>query len=261
VRGVSRVRDLHAALRSSHLGLADAVVPMTADQLMERSYCQDWTIAQLLSHLGSGAEIFGLFLESGLSGGAPPDRDASARVWDRWNAMTPGEQASGCLAADIVFLERLDGASDAELDAVRLTMFGMPTDAARLLTMRLAEHAVHAWDVMVMNDPAASIAPDAVDGVLDNLEPVAGWTAKPGGLILEAEVITSEPARALRLSVGDVVTLSPAGAEARPAAEVRMPAESLIRLVYGRLDPDHTPTTVSTVGVELDTLRALFPGV
>lgn len=258
---MSRVRDLHAALRSSHLGLADAVVPMTADQLMERSYCQDWTIAQLLSHLGSGAEIFGLFLESGLSGGAPPDRDASALVWDRWNAMTPGEQASGCLAADIVFLERLDGASDAELDAVRLTMFGMPTDAARLLTMRLAEHAVHAWDVMVMNDPAASIAPDAVDGVLDNLEPVAGWTAKPGGLILEAEVIASEPARALRLSVGDVVTLSPAGAEARPAAEVRMPAESLIRLVYGRLDPDHTPTTVSTVGVELDTLRALFPGV
>ena len=60
---MSRVRDLHAALRSSHLGLADAVVPMTADQLMERSYCQDWTIAQLLSHLGSGAEIFGLFLE------------------------------------------------------------------------------------------------------------------------------------------------------------------------------------------------------
>jgi MDMPI C-terminal domain len=175
--------------------------------------------------------------------------------------MTPGEQARGCLAADVVFLERLDGATDAELDAVQLTMFGMPSDAARLLTMRLAEHAVHTWDVLVMDDPAATIGPDAVEGVLGNVEGVAGWTAKPAGLILEAEVITTEPARALRLSVGDVVTLSPAGAEGRAAAEVRMPAESVIRLVYGRLDPDHTPKTVSTVGVELDTLRVLFPGV
>ena len=156
--------------------------------------------------------------------------------------MTPGEQARGCLAADVVFLERLDGATDAELDAVQLTMFGMPSDAARLLTMRLAEHAVHTWDVLVMNDPAATIGPDAVDGVLDNVKGVAGWTAKPAGLILEAEVITTEPTRALRLSVGDVVTLSAAGAEARPAAEVRMPAESLIRLVYGRLDADCSTT-------------------
>jgi hypothetical protein len=45
-----------------------------------------------------------------------------------------------------------------------------------------------------------------------------------------------------------------------PAA-LRLPAESLIRLVYGRLDRDHCPADVSTDGVDLDMLRAVFPGI
>jgi hypothetical protein len=40
---------------------------------------------------------------------------------------------------------------------------------------------------------------------------------------------------------------------------VRLPAEAFLRLVYGRLDPDHTPP-VSPQDVELGTLRAMFPG-
>jgi hypothetical protein len=38
-----------------------------------------------------------------------------------------------------------------------------------------------------------------------------------------------------------------------------MPAEAFIRLLYGRLDPAHTPPVEST-GVDLDELRQLFPG-
>jgi hypothetical protein len=40
---------------------------------------------------------------------------------------------------------------------------------------------------------------------------------------------------------------------------VRLPAEAFLRLVYGRLDPDHTPP-VDTQDVELGTLRSIFPG-
>jgi hypothetical protein len=58
------------------------------------------------------------------------------------------------------------------------------------------------------------------------------------------------------------VTLRPHASETPPAtSSVRMPAEALIRLVYGRLDPDHTPSTVTTEGIDLDALRATFPGV
>lgn len=34
-----------------------------------------------------------------------------------------------------------------------------------------------------------------------------------------------------------------------------------MRLVYGRLDPGHTPASVVATGVDLDTLRATFPGL
>jgi hypothetical protein len=37
-----------------------------------------------------------------------------------------------------------------------------------------------------------------------------------------------------------------------------LPAESLVRLVYGRLDPDHTSPVVGPGS--LDDLRPVFPG-
>ena len=38
-----------------------------------------------------------------------------------------------------------------------------------------------------------------------------------------------------------------------------MPAEAFIRLVYGRLDPAHTPAVDGDAAL-LDQLRATFPG-
>ena len=57
-----------SALRHSHDRLQALVDPLGQDQLKQRSYASEWSIAQVLSHLGSGAEIFGLFLEAGLAG-------------------------------------------------------------------------------------------------------------------------------------------------------------------------------------------------
>ena len=55
-----RLDDVHAvvdALRRSHLehvALANAIGPTAATEM---SYCTEWTVAQVYSHLGSGAEI------------------------------------------------------------------------------------------------------------------------------------------------------------------------------------------------------------
>ena len=61
-----------SALRHSHDRLRASVEPLGPDQLAQRSYPSEWTIAQVLSHLGSQAEIFGLMLEAGLAGQEPP---------------------------------------------------------------------------------------------------------------------------------------------------------------------------------------------
>ena len=40
---------------------------------------------------------------------------------------------------------------------------------------------------------------------------------------------------------------------------IELPAEALLRLFYGRLDPAHTPAYTAD-GIELDRLREVFPG-
>lgn len=127
-----------------------------------------------------------------------------------------------------------------------------------LTRMRLSEHAIHTWDIAVVLDPAATVAPDAVDLLIDTLGQLASRTGKPTGRPARVHVSTTDPERQFVLDVGESVSLLAWDGEER-LAELRLPAEAFLRLIYGRLDPDHTPP--ADVGaVDLDQLRATFPG-
>jgi uncharacterized protein (TIGR03083 family) len=246
------------ALRHSHDRLEAIVEPLDLGQLEQQSYASKWSIAQVLSHLGSQAEIFGLWLDSSLNGEEPPGRDAFGPIWDSWNARSPQAQAADGLEADRVTLERMESLDADQLAGLHLNLFGMDLDAAGLGRIRLGEHSVHTWDVAVALDPAAMVAPDAVGLLIDTLGPLVGRSAKPDGVERRVRVSTTDPARDFVLQTGESVTLTPADGE-EGVPELRLPAEALIRLVYGRLDPAHTPA-VQASGVDLDELRAIFPG-
>jgi uncharacterized protein (TIGR03083 family) len=256
---------LIAALRNSHERLASLVEAMSEDQLTRRSYCSDWTVAQVLSHLGSGAEIMLMALEAAL-GGPPLDRAAFPGIWEAWNAKPPRQQAADCLAADDAHIRRFEGLSDEQLAGISYELFGTTFDGAGLIRLRLAEHAVHTWDVAVALDPVAEVAPDAVELLMEQLPMVAGWAGRPKGEPFRARLRGSEPGMDFVLEAAESVSLSPwpgsgpAGAAADSG--VQLPAEALLRLVYGRLDPGHTPAVEVTGDPEiLDRLRAVFPGL
>ena len=67
--------------------------PDSPEQLSRQSGATEWSVAQVLSHLGSGAEIALARLAPAVAGEAVPEIDNQS-VWDRWNAMSPEEQAS-----------------------------------------------------------------------------------------------------------------------------------------------------------------------
>jgi uncharacterized protein (TIGR03083 family) len=246
------------ALRRSHENLAALVAPLSPEQLRAQSYDSEWSIAQVLSHLASGAEIGALSLAAALEGAASPGADAMQEVWGRWDAKSPDEQAADVIPTDRALVEAWEAVDDARLPELRFALGPMELDGVAMSGLRLAEHAMHTWDVGVALDPSAVVAPEAVDILVDNLGMIAGFSAKPVGAPARIVVATTEPERRFVLVVEESVTLVPAADDDGPAT-ITMPAEAFVRLVYGRLDPEHTPAT-SGDGVELDQLRAMFPG-
>ncbi len=246
------------ALRHSHDRLQALVEPLDLGQLERPAYPSKWSIAQVLSHLGSQAEIFDMFLDAYLSGAEPPGREAFGPIWDTWNARSAQAQARDALIADETAVERFESLDAGQLARLRMHLFGMEVDAAGMARMRVGEHAVHTWDVAVALDPAATVAPDAVTLLIDTLGQLVARVGKPDGVQRRVHVSTTDPERDFILQTGESVTLTPADGEQGPP-ELRLPAEALIRLAYGRLDPAHTPP-VEASGVDLDDLRAIFPG-
>lgn len=244
------------ALRASHDRLAAIVAGLDGGGLRAQSYDTEWSIADVLSHLGSGAEINALYVDAGADGGEPPSREAFPAIWDTWNARSPEEQAARSVEANEALVTRLESLTPEQRAAFQVAMFGpVPMDLAGFLSMRLSEHAVHAWDIAVAIDPAARIAPDAVELLIDTAPRIAGFVGKKAPAPVTVAVTTASPERAFTLDTGGVSVL-PAGADTATAS-LALPAESFIRLLSGRLDDD---AELTTSGVTLAELKSVFPG-
>jgi hypothetical protein len=63
------------------------------EQLATPSYARGWSIAQVLSHLGSAAEIGAVLVRRGIDGGPTgPGERGTKPVWQRW---VPGLREGG----------------------------------------------------------------------------------------------------------------------------------------------------------------------
>ncbi len=249
-----------AALRSARERIASLVTDLDAAAMQAPSYDSEWSIGRVLSHLGSQAEIFELFLEAGLHEHDVPESGAFHPIWDVWNAKSPEAWRDDFLTASEAEVAKYESLDDATIEAFQISMFGMDLDLAGLLRMRVGEQAVHAWDVAVALDPTATVAADAVDLLVDGLGATAARGGKPQGETFRVRVGTTAPQRDLVVSVGESVTVEVAEADDAYDGSVDLPAEAFLRLVYGRLDPDHTAEFTESGTRGLADLRAVFPG-
>jgi uncharacterized protein (TIGR03083 family) len=258
--------EVLAGLLGSHDRLAAALTPLTEAQISAQSYDDEWTIGQVASHLGSGAEVFALFLDAGVQQTPAPGIEQFQPVWARWDAKSGPEQAADVLSADAAFADRLAALTPAERERWRLDMFGTEQTLAGLLQMRLGEHALHTWDAAVALDPAATVPDDATALIIDRLPSLVERVGKPSPEPHRLRVTTTDPSQEFLLDLTtDGARLEPVDPDSNAApdatGQLRLPGEAFVRLLYGRLDPDHTPTSVAADGVDLDTLRHAFPGV
>jgi hypothetical protein len=129
---------------------------------------------------------------------------------------------------------------------------------ADFVAMRLNEHAFHTWDIEVVRDSSAILPPQVAERVVDNLDLVARFTARPNGDTRVITVVTTDPERGFSVELAEgSATVRPSDVGAAPT-DLLLPAEAFARLVYGRLDAAHTPTVD---GADLlSDLRKVFPG-
>jgi uncharacterized protein (TIGR03083 family) len=248
-----------SALRLSHNQVAARTASLDLDGLRHASYCTGWDVAQVLSHLGSQAEMFGMLLSAGLSGAEAPGQDAFPPIWDAWNARPPEVQARDSVATNEALVTRLGGLDAAQTRSFHVSAFRMELDLVGLLRLRLSEHAIHAWDIEVSFNPEATVRAEAVELLVDYLPLMAGRIGKPAGNALTLRVLTSEPSRRFAL-ITDGVRLEP-WSDQSARGTLKIPAEGLLRLVYGRLDSAHTPPLeLDALDTSLDDVRAIFPG-
>jgi uncharacterized protein (TIGR03083 family) len=248
-------RELDALHRSAeHLhGVVDGLGP---EEVRASAYPTEWTIADVLSHLGSGAVIMRRHFEDNVDG-LETEAGFDQGVWDDWNARDPFEQATSALVADADLLFRLDHLDETRREAFRFRMGPFELDFDGFVALRLNEHVLHTWDVAVALDPAAQLPDDATEVLVDKLGMMVPLIGKPIGREHLVKVQTSDPVRAFTVALGsDALVLTPTGPIAEP--DLELASEAFIRLVYGRLDPDHTPPMAKDGS--LDELRQAFPG-
>ena len=251
------------ALRSTHDELAAVVATLSDEELAGRSGASEWSLAQVLSHLGSGAEISLATLGSAVAATPGPGQDFNQDVWDRWNALTPRDQGAGFLAADEKLITALEALTAEQSRTLRIKVGFMPAPLA-LATyagMRLNEAAQHSWDVRVALDPGAAISGQTAallaEHFATDLSFLLGFTGKADALAHPALVDLNGSGFALDIT--DTVSLTTTAP--RPTATFTGRLEAAVRLLAGRLTTRHTPDDVEVTGnVTLDDLRRVFPG-
>lgn len=251
------------ALRATHEDMAAVVTGLSDDELTGHSGASEWSIAQVLSHLGSGAELSLATLRAAQGAAPGPRKDANQDVWDRWNALTPREQAAGFLAADEELVTALEALTAEQRKTLSITLGFLPSPVplAAYTGMRLNEAAQHSWDVRVPLDPGAVIPAETAALLAEHfaadLSFLLGFTGKADALAQPAviDILGS----GFALVIADTVSVTTSAS--RPTATFTGPLEAAIRLLAGRLTTRHTPDDVEVTGnVTLDDLRRVFPG-
>jgi uncharacterized protein (TIGR03083 family) len=255
-----------AALRSGHDSLAGFVRGLGDDDLARPTGASEWDVSQVLSHLGSGAEINQATLRAAIDGQPSPVAGGFAQsVWARWDAAGRRERLDWFLRENEALVALFESQAPRDDLRIDLGFIPVPIDLKAAGQFRLSEFTLHAWDVRVGFDASATLAADAVPlistvarqlvGRLGKTEPLSGKKA-----VIAVTTTAPDSAFALDLDPDDGVSVADE-VPPQPDGTLDLPAEAWGRLVTGRLDARYTPAGISATGpADLDVLRQVFPG-
>jgi uncharacterized protein (TIGR03083 family) len=235
------------------------------DGWTEQSYCADWRVYQVASHLGSGCRIGRMRLDMWVNDGPPVGREQMQAVWAVFDALEPEQMLAEFSDAAREYVRLVaslpDAAGDKEVEG-----FAGKRPVSGYQIMRLWELTCHSWDMYVARDPGARLAPEAVAVLAGNLHFL--------NLPVDTQRASSLSFKSVRFDLPETsfsYTLDLAAERPRlqhatssdAPLVIEGPAEEIVRLVSGRFFvPGDQPKLRVTVGQPQDfsaLKRALRP--
>lgn len=203
---------------------------------VEQSYCTDWLVYQVVSHIGSGSRIGGMRLRAWLDAGEPVSRETMQQVWGHFDSLGPDQMYRAFADATREYLEvETSTPDDAGLREVDGFAGKRPLYAYQI--SRTWELACHSWDVYVARDALVRLDPEAVALLAANLQYVSLPLDKERANALQAKPIAFELADSGATYFLDPSTERPRlsrDASAEAPLVIRGPDEEMVRLVSGR---------------------------
>ena len=229
-----------APFRARSPGCTSCAAASTTASSRCRPTAPTGTIADVLSHLGSGAVIMQRASRTHWTGTQTPDDFAAVGVGrvERQVAPRPGGRLARRGRAPA---RGARGGARRRPRPPHLLRWARsrsastrPSPCASTSTRSTPGTSRSSFD------GGARLPADAAAVVVDNLGLIARFAAKPTGASARSASRTTDPVRHF------TVRLTPDSAEllagdAGHEPDLELPAEAFCRLVYGRLDPDHTP--------------------
>jgi uncharacterized protein (TIGR03083 family) len=225
---------------------------LPAEAWCHPSACEAWEVRDVVAHLTLGAELYATVLSRGLQGdsapleGFPPSGapNRAAFVAERSIAYraSVGEQLLATFTARHDHLQRLMGSlSPQAWETPCHHPFVGLLPAHWLLTARLMELAMHAWDIWSLRDPARPLFAESVPLFLARLPGIVARNARSDTQLrapfrYRFAVTGAVPSQHDIVLEGNTVRMEPAGTT---ATDVRCQCdmETFVLLMYGRLTP------------------------
>jgi uncharacterized protein (TIGR03083 family) len=261
-------QEVLTALKREDQSLRQEVDSQPSSYVEQDSFCSEWKNYQVISHLGSGAEIFQHSLEAALDGKEALTPEGRQAIWGYFDGLAPQEvypQYKDRVGKLIAYLEALPESKQNEI---------VPTFAGNLplpkaVLMRLNEMALHVWDLQVKRDPSTKLDDKAAALLLPMVVDRLPNRAKREGLdeLRGRRVgfdISGAASSQFTLTPGTEQASVEQGLPANALFTVKMSAEAFERLVSGR-EPIDKAVTAGTAQVSGDTssmtsLNKIFSG-
>jgi hypothetical protein len=243
-----------AALDSTSVGLRKIVQELPEEKLALPAFGRPggWSVAQVLSHLGSAAEICTTLVRRGAEGDlTPPTGDDAKPVWATWDAMAGPEQREAWFEADQTHRDVLATVGK----SIAIPYFAGPLSLSEYAGYRLSEQALHGWDIEVVLDRGATVRESEL--LWQRIDLVVSRFHDADTRKRLAPRTVTVPDGSLEITESEL-HLTGTKAENPGEAQLTGGREAVLRLFYGRNRPEDGLQTAGDT--TLDDFRQLFPG-